>query len=98
MECKMRPLLTLHHGLKAIGRAIGQVTRLVLVALLFAVPLFAAVLGSLVAAAQVAFLVGGGALVYWPLWSVFMAFIGFYVAPHVQPQMEKATMALLEPK
>jgi hypothetical protein len=84
---KMRPLLTLHHGLEAIRRAIGQVTRLVLGALLFAAPLFAAVAASLVAAVMVAVLVGGGALVYLPLFPVFMGFIGFYVSPHVQPQM-----------
>jgi hypothetical protein len=100
----MRPLLTLHHGLarisqtsrlEAIGRAIGLVTRLVLVAILFAVPLIAMLAVPMVGAVMVAVSVGGGALVYLPLLFVFWNFIGVYVVEDVQTRMEKAMNALL---
>jgi hypothetical protein len=108
----MRPLLTLHHGLEATGRAIGQVTRLVLVVILFAVTLIAwsatipaamwlaAVFVGIVAPTPISWPENPGlpvvfVLVFFPLASVFMAFIGFYVTPHVEPQMGKAMNALL---
>jgi len=37
----MKILLTIHHGLEEIGRAIGQITRLVLVIVLFVGPVIA---------------------------------------------------------
>lgn len=108
----MRPLLTLHHVLEATGRAIGQVTRLVLVVILFAVPLIAwaatipaamwlaAVFVGVVAPTPIPWPENPGlpvvfVLVFLPLASVFSAFIGFYVTPHVEPQLGKARDALL---
>jgi len=67
-----------------------------LAAFLFAAPLIAVVLGGLFAAVEVGGLVGGGALVWFPLFLVFTGLIGFYVSPHAEPQITKAMLTLLE--
>jgi len=92
----MGPLVGLHHGLQAVGRAIGQVTRFALVVLLFVASLVAFLAASFVATAGVGQLVGGGPLVLFLLFWVFVGLIGRYVAPHVQPQIRKAIIALID--
>lgn len=89
-------IAVVHHGLEAIGSQIAIVAKLVLVAILFFAPLFAVVFGSLVAGVEVAGLVGGGDFVGFLLFFVFVGVIGVYVSPHVQPQISKAIMALLD--
>jgi hypothetical protein len=77
----MKPLLlVLHHGLQSIGKAIGLVVRIALVAFLF-VGVLGVLPVSLIAAAEIAGLVG---------------LVGVYVVPHVQPQVIKAVVALLQ--
>jgi hypothetical protein len=90
------PRLSVHHGLEAIGTAIAQITKLALVALLFAAPLFAAIFASLFAAVEVGRLIGGGAFVAFVLFWLFIGLVGFYVAPRVQPQIRKAMAAVLD--
>lgn len=92
----MKLLLALHHGLHAIGKSIGQITRLALVFLLITVPLFAVIFGSFVAAVEIGVWTGASDLVWIPLFFVLAGLTCFYVPPHAQPQISKAIMALIE--
>ena len=92
----MKPLLlVLHHGLQTIGKAIGLVGRIALVAFLF-VGVLGVLPVSLIAAAEIAGLVGGGVVAFGLLFFGFIGLVGVYVVPHVQPQVIKAVVALLQ--
>jgi hypothetical protein len=87
--------LTLHHGLQAIGRAIGQLASIALGVGLFLVSISAAIAASMYMAVGVVKLTGGGAFVIFLLFWVFVSLVGWYVAPHVQPKIREALRALL---
>jgi hypothetical protein len=93
---KTLPLLAVHHGLQAIGTAIAQLAKLALVALLFALPLLVTIFVCLLAAVEVARLIGGGTFVTFVLFCTLIGLVGFYVAPHIQPQINKAMSAVLD--
>ena len=88
-------LLTLHHGLQAIGRAIGQLASILLGVGLFLASISAVIAASMYMAVGVAKLSGGGSFVIFLLFWVFVSLIGWYVAPHVQPKIREALRALL---
>ena len=85
-----------HRSLDAIGKVIGQLTVFVLAISLFIMPVAALVLGSLFAAAGVSSLIGGGIWLTLSLVWVFIGLIGFYAAPHAQPQISAAFAELLK--
>ena len=87
--------LTLHHGFQAIGRAVGQLASIALGIGLFLASISAVLAASMCAAVGVVKLTGGGAFVIFLLFWVFVALIGWYVAPHVQPKIREALRALL---
>jgi hypothetical protein len=91
-----RALVTLHHGLEGIGPWVAQLTVIALVAILFLVPLFAMLIGSFFMAFCVERLIGGGAFLIFAMVWVFIGLIGWYVSPHVQPQISEAMKALLK--
>ncbi len=92
----MWALLALDHALQAIGRLVGQLTALALIVLLFLAPVFAMLLGCVYAAVGVEKLTGGGAWVWGPLFWVFIGVIGWYVSPHIQPQIGGAMTVLMK--
>jgi hypothetical protein len=84
---------TLNNLLIAIGRLIGQITILALVAGLFIAPVTAMLMASFYIASVLAH--GAGIFVGFVSFWVLVGFIGWYVAPHVQPQISNAMSALL---
>jgi len=91
-----RVLVGLHHGLQAIGRSVGQLTLFALAIGLFLTPIFAMLMASLYAAFAVSELLGGGTFLTFVFFWVFVTLIGWYVSPHVQPQVGEAMRALLK--
>ena len=91
-----RVLRTMHQGLQAIGRCVGQLTVFALAILLFLTPIVAVVMTSLYAAVSVAELIGGGTFMIFVFFWVFIALIGWYVSPYVQPRISEAVQALLK--
>jgi hypothetical protein len=89
------PLLKLHHGLMELGRFIGIILRLALVAILFGVPVLILIFGGLVTGVWISGLFGGGAFIGFVLFWPIVGVVGFYVAPHVQPQIRNAMLSLL---
>jgi hypothetical protein len=92
----MKILLTLHHGLEAIGGLIGPLIIMALVLGLFIALVLAMLRVSLYAALGIADITGGGIWVVLPMFCIFIGLIGWYVSPHVQPQISGAMMALLK--
>jgi hypothetical protein len=100
----MRLFSILHRGLDKVGKAIGQLTVLLLALLVVGAPAAAALVFSIVPALYILGLVGvspsGSPLVttilFMVVWSAGCAYIGIYIAPHVQPQIGKAVSALLD--
>src|SRR5437868_2367525 len=84
---------TLNNLLIAIGRFIGQLMILALVAGLFVAPLAAMFMASFYIAFTLAH--GAGALLSFVIFCVFVGLAGWYVTPHVQPQISNAISALL---
>jgi hypothetical protein len=84
---------SLNNLLTAIGKIIGQITILALVAGLFIAPVTAMVMVSFYIASVLAH--GAGIFVGFVTFSVLVGFIGWYVTPHVQPQISNAITALL---
>ncbi|HXP02878.1 MAG TPA: hypothetical protein VN808_02085 [Stellaceae bacterium] len=91
-----RTLLILHQSLQGTGRFAAQLTILALVALLGLAPVFILLMASLYGAYGVVSLIGGGAFVVFLVFWVFVGLIGWYVSPHVQPQISEALKALLK--
>ena len=92
----MRVLLWVHHGLQEVGKGLGILFRLALALALFFGSVVAVLMASFFAAFEVAHVTGGGELVGFALIWVFVGLIGFYAAPHAQPQISRAMMALLD--
>jgi hypothetical protein len=88
----------LHRGLEELGKAIGLLTALLLVAVLVGRPIVAIIALSIFATVMIAPIVGGGSVATTVLFMAFLFafsfFGGIYVAPHVQ--IGKAVGALLE--
>jgi hypothetical protein len=91
-----RVLRTMHQGLQAIGRCVGQLTVIALVILLFLAPIVALLMTSVYASVGVTELIGGGTFMIFVCFWVFIALIGWYVSPHVQPRISEAVRALLK--
>jgi hypothetical protein len=72
---------TVHQGLQAIGRCVGQLTNLALAIALFITPIFVMLMASLYAAFGVSELLGGGTFLIFVSFWVFVALIGWYVSP-----------------
>jgi hypothetical protein len=96
----MKLLLVLNRGLDKVGKAIGQLTVLLLVFLLVGAPAAAAIIFS---TAPAFYMVGLAVvdpivspILFMVLWSAGCAYVGFYIAPYVQPQIGKAIAALLD--
>jgi hypothetical protein len=87
--------LTLHHGLQAIGRVIGQLASIALGVALVLASISAVIAASMYMAVGVVKLTGGGAFVIFLLFWIFVSLIAWYVAPHVQPKIREALRALL---
>jgi hypothetical protein len=85
----------LNRGLAAAGKIIGQLTILALVAGLIIAPVLAMLMASFYAAFGFAHLIGAGVFGGFVLFWVFAGLIGWYVSPHVQPQISNAIWALL---
>ena len=85
----------LNRWLTAAGKIIGQLTLLALVAGLFVAPLLAVLTASFYIAFGFAHLIGAGVFVSFVLFLVFVGLFGWYVSPHVQPQISNAMSALL---
>jgi len=86
---------SLNQGLTAAGKIIGQLTILALVAGLIVAPVLATLTTSFYIAVGLANLIGAGVFVEFVLFWVFVGLIGFYVSPHVLPQINNAISALL---
>jgi hypothetical protein len=84
---------TLNNLLIAIGRLIGQITILALVAGLFIAPMTAMLVASFYIASALAH--GAGIFAGFVMFWVLVGFVGWYVTPHVQPQISNAISALL---
>src|SRR6266550_7303605 len=84
---------TLNNLLMVIGRLIGQITILALVAGLFVVPLAAMLIASFYIAFTLAD--GAGAFLGFMIFCVLIGLSGWYVMPYVQPQIGNAISALL---
>jgi hypothetical protein len=88
----------LHRGLEKLGKAIGVLTVLLLVAVLVGGPIVAVIALSIFATVMTAPIVGAGpgatAILAVAFLFAFSFFGGVYVAPHVQ--IGKAVDALLE--
>jgi hypothetical protein len=91
-------LLMLHRGLEQLGKTIGLLTVLLLVAVLVGGPVVAIIAFSIFATVMIGPIVGGGPVAATILVMAFLFafsfFGGVYVAPHVQ--IGKAVGALLE--
>ncbi len=86
-------LSMLNNGLIGIGKLIGQLTILALVAGLFIAPVMAMLMASFYIAFGLAHEAGG--FVGFVMFCALTGLIGWYVAPHVQPQISNAMTALL---
>jgi hypothetical protein len=84
---------TLNKLLIAIGRLIGQITILALVAGLFIAPITAMLMASFYIASVFAH--GAGIFVGFVIFWVLVGLSGWYVTPHVLPQISNAMSALL---
>jgi hypothetical protein len=86
-----------HRGLEKLGKAVEDITVLLLVTVLVGAPFLAIIAFSIFATVHVASIVGGGAIATPILAVAFLTavclFSGFYVAPHVP--IGKAVSALL---
>ena len=89
----MLPIL--NRCLVAAGKIIGQLTILALVAGLIIAPVLATLTASFYLAFGLTHLIGAEAFVGFVLFWVLVGLIGFYVSPHVQPQISNAMSALL---
>ncbi len=88
-------LSMLNRWLTAAGKIIGQLTILALVTGLFIAPVLAMLTASFYIAFGLAHLIGAGVFVGFVLFWVFVGLVGWYVSPHVQPQISNAMSALL---
>ena len=84
---------TLNNLLISLGKIIGQITILALVAGLFIAPVTAMLMASFYIASVLAY--GAGVFAGFVMFCVLVGFVGWYVAPHVQPQISNAITALL---
>src|SRR5882762_9950688 len=84
---------TLNNLLIAIGRFIGQLMILALVAGLFIAPVTAMLMASFYIAFTLAH--GAGAFLGFVIFCVLVGLFGWYVTPHVKPQISNAMTALL---
>ena len=91
----MEILTKLNRGLIAAGKIIGQLAILVLVAGLFITPLLAMLTASFYIAFGLAHLIGAEGFVSFVVFWIFVGLIGWYVSPHVLPQISNAMTALL---
>jgi hypothetical protein len=91
----MEMLSKLNRGLIAAGKIIGQLTILALVLGLFIAPVLAMLTASFYIAFGLAHLIGAEAFVGFVMFWVFVGLIGWYVSPHVLPQISDAMSALL---
>ena len=82
---------TLNNLLISIGKIIGQITILALVAGLFITPVTAMLMASFYIASVLAH--GIGVFVGFVMFWVLIGFIAWYVTPHVQPQISNAITA-----
>jgi hypothetical protein len=87
---------TVHQGLQAIGRCVGQLTLLALAIGLFITPIVALLMVSLEAALGVSELLRGGTFLMLVLFCGFVVLIASYVSPNVQPRVAEALQALLK--
>jgi len=84
---------TLNNLLIALGRLIGQITILALAAALFIAPVTAILMASFYISFTLAH--GAGEFLGFVIFCVLVGLSGWYVAPHVQPQISNAFSALL---
>jgi hypothetical protein len=91
----MEMLSKLNRGLIAAGKIIGQLTILALVVGLFIAPVLAMLTASFYIAFGLAHLIGAEAFVGFVMFWFFVGLIGWYVSPHVLPQISNAMSALL---
>src|SRR5438270_6165029 len=84
---------TLNNLLIALGRLIGQITILVLAAALFIAPVTAILVASFYISFTLAH--GAGEFLDFVIFCVLVGLSGWYVTPHVQPQISNAMSALL---
>src|SRR5205085_7039831 len=84
---------TLNNLLIALGRLIGQITILVLAAALFIAPVTAILMASFYISFTLAH--GAGEFLGFVIFCVLVGLSGWYVTPHVQPQIGNAISALL---
>src|SRR5260221_6295485 len=92
---RMNILSILNRGLAAAGKIIGQLMILALVAGLFIVPVLAMLTASFYLAFGLMHLIGAEVFVSFVMFWVFVGLIGWYVSPHVLPQISNAISALL---
>src|SRR6266513_5012322 len=85
---------TLNNLLIALGGLIGQITILVLAAALFIAPVTAIVMASFYISFSLA--QGAGEFLGFVIFCVLVGLSGWYVTPHVQPQISNAMSALLK--
>jgi len=88
-------LRKIHISAHGIGRFFGLLTLFGMVLVVFAVPIFAAVMVALYLGVTVAKFLGFGIVVGMLFCSIFIAIIGIYISPYVQPQITAALHALL---
>ena len=84
---------TLNNLLIALGRLIGQITILALAATLFIAPVTAILMASFYVSFSLAH--GAGEFLGFVIFCVLVGLSGWYVTPHVQPQISNAISALL---
>ena len=84
---------TLNNLLIALGRLIGQITILALAATLFIAPVTAILMASFYISFTLAH--GAGEVLGLVIFCVLVGLSGWYVTPHVQPQISNAISALL---
>ena len=84
---------TLNNLLTALGRLIGQITILALAAALFIAPATAILMVSFYISFTLAH--GAGEFLSFVIFCVLVGLSGWYVTPHVQPQISNAISALL---
>jgi hypothetical protein len=91
----MEMLSKLNRGLIAAGKIIGQLTILALVVGLFIAPVLAMLTASFYIAFGLAHLIGAEIFVGFVMFWFFVGLLGWYVSPHVRPQISNAMSALL---
>src|ERR1041385_9287898 len=84
---------TLNNLLIALGRLIGQITLLALATALFIAPVTAILMASFYI--SFTFAHGAGEFLGFVIFCVLVGLSGWYVTPHVQPQISNAISALL---